>query len=146
MDALKCQRYGMLALRITIGWYFLYAGFTKLIDSQWSAAGYLQHAASFNGFYSWLASPGLLPIVNFLNEWGLFLIGLSLLLGVFVRWSGILGAIMMILYYFPVLTFPTVGEHAYLIDEHLIYAAGLLALAGYYYANPAWLRKMTGGK
>jgi uncharacterized membrane protein YphA (DoxX/SURF4 family) len=37
---------------------------------------------------------------------------------------------MMILYYFPVLKFPVVG-HGIIVDEHLIYAAGLLVLASF---------------
>src|SRR3989344_8785239 len=124
----KSSRVFLLLSRLALGWLFLYAGFTKLINPDWSAAGYLMNAKTFAGFYQWLASPSLLPITNFLNEWGLTLIGLALILGIFVRLSSVLGALMMILYYFPVLEFPRL-EHAYLVDEHIIYALILLLLA-----------------
>jgi len=143
MELAKYQKYSMLALRITLGWYFLYAGFSKIIAPAWSAEKYLTAATTFKGFYAWLATPTMLSITNFVNEWGLLLIGLCLVLGVFIKWAGPAGAIMMILYYFPVLTFPTVG-HGYIVDEHLIYAAGLLLLAAYHQHDALWFRKFMG--
>ena len=119
----------LFLLRISIGWLLFYAGITKVLNPAWSAGGYLQNAKTFSGFYQWLATPEMLPITNFLNEWGLTLLGAALLFGVFVRWAGILGALMMILYYLPVLEFPNVGEHSYIVDEHIIYALALLLLA-----------------
>jgi thiosulfate dehydrogenase (quinone) large subunit len=116
-------------LRISLGWLFFYAGITKILDPSWSAAGYLNGAKTFSGLYQWLASPELISITNFLNEWGLTLIGISLLFGVGVRVSGILGAVMMIAYYFPILEFPHVGGHSYLVDEHIVYATSLLLVA-----------------
>jgi thiosulfate dehydrogenase [quinone] large subunit len=118
-------------LRVSLGVLFLYAGYSKLTaNPAWSAAGYLTHATTFPGFYAWLADPSILPMVNFLNMWGLTLIGLSLILGIFARFSSLLGALMMLLYYFPALQFPFVPSgHAFLVDEHIIYAAALLLLA-----------------
>lgn len=116
--------------RVLIGWLFLYAGITKIINPNWSAAGYIKGAKTFSGFYEFLLQPNVLPIVNFLNEWGLTLIGAALILGIFVRYAGVLGAILMLLYYFPILNFPYVGDHSYLVDEHIIYAVFLLILAG----------------
>ena len=123
------QKLSLFLLRITLGWFMLYAGVTKLVDPAWSAAGYLQGAKTFAGFYNLLLGPGIQPVVNFLNEWGLTLLGVSLLLGVAVRLSALLGAVLMLLYYFPILVFPMVGPHAYIVDEHIIYAAALLVLA-----------------
>jgi thiosulfate dehydrogenase [quinone] large subunit len=108
-----------------------YAGITKVLNPEWSAAGYLNGAQTFGDFYAVLTAPQVLPFVNFLNEWGLTLLGLSLIFGVFVRLSAPLGAILMMLYYFPVLTFPYVGEHSYIVDDHVISAAALLVLAAY---------------
>ena len=116
-------------LRISLGWLMLYAGVTKIIDPAWSAAGYLRGAKTFPGFYDWLIQPSLLPTVNFINEWGLTLLGASLILGVFVRLSSVLGALLMILYYLPVLDFPYPNPHSYIVDEHIIYALALLYLA-----------------
>ena len=79
--------------------------------------------------FQWLASPDMISLTNFLNEWGLTLLGISLILGIGVRLVAPLGAVMMLLYYFPVLQFPYVGEHSYLVDEHIVYAAALFVLA-----------------
>jgi thiosulfate dehydrogenase [quinone] large subunit len=108
-----------------------YAGITKVLNPEWSAAGYLNEAKSFTGFFQSLTAPGVLPMVNFLNEWGLTLLGLSLILGLGVRLSGILGALLMLLYYFPVLDFPYPNAHSYIVDEHLIYAFALLVLSAW---------------
>ena len=124
----KNSKIALLLLRLALGWLFLYAGFTKLINPNWSAAGYLNNAKTFASFYQWLASPNILPLTNFLNEWGLTLIGIALILGMLVRLNSVLGALMMVLYYFPVLEFPYL-EHAYLVDEHIIYALAFLLLA-----------------
>jgi len=124
-------------LRVALGWLMFYAGITKVLDPAWSAKGYLASAKTFTGFYHWLASPSVLPLTDFVNEWGLTLLGASLILGIAVRLAGALGALLMILYYFPVLTFPSIGEHSYLIDEHIVYAAALLILASMR-AGRAW--------
>jgi len=128
----------LFLLRVAMGWLMLYAGLTKVIDSSWSAAGYLNAAKTFPAFYHWLAQPGLLPLINFINEWGLVLLGVSLILGIRVRITGIAGALLMLLYYFPVLEFPRIPPgHAYLIDEHIIYALALLYFAAVD-AGKAW--------
>ncbi|WKZ29104.1 MAG: DoxX family protein [Patescibacteria group bacterium] len=115
-------------LRVALGWLFFYAGFTKVINPAWSAKGYLLGAKSFSGFYAWLASDGVLPIVDFMNQWGLTLLGISLILGIAVRLSSVLGAFMMLMYWFPVLDFPRV-DHGYLVDDHIVYALVLLYFA-----------------
>lgn len=106
----------------------LYAGMSHVLDPQFSAAGYLQGAKMFTGFYQWLLSPGILPVVNFVNEWGLTLLGVSLIFGIGVRLSSVLGAVLMLLYYFP-LGFPYPDAHSYIVDEHIIYASMLLFFA-----------------
>lgn len=122
------QKISLFLVRITMGWMFFYAGITKVIDPAWSAEGYLKGAKNFVGFYEWLMSPGMLPIVNFVNEWGLTLLGVSLILGIGVRLSAVLGVALMILYYLP-LGFPYPNTHSLIVDEHIIYAAALLLLA-----------------
>lgn len=125
----QSSKFFLFLLRILPGWLFLYAGMTKILDPNWSAGGYLAGAKTFTGFYQWLASPAILPVVDFINEWGLTLLGISLILGVFVRFSSVLGAILMILYYLPILNFPYPNPHSFIVDEHIIYATVLLFLA-----------------
>ena len=69
--------------RVTIGWHFLYEGFSKLAMGNWSSAGYLTNSTGpFSGFYQWLgASDGLMNIVDPINIAGLLLIGLGLFIG-----------------------------------------------------------------
>lgn len=118
----------ILALRLALGWIFAYAGCAKIFADQWSAAPYLSAAKTLPGVFAWLASPGMLPITNALNAWGLALIGISLLSGLLVRWSGRAGAVLMALYYLPVLDFPYIGKNALLVDEHVVYAIVLSLL------------------
>lgn len=112
----------LFALRIALGWMFLYAGISKILNPQWSAGGYIKAAETFPAFYNWLAGSDILPVINFINEWGLALIGASLILGIFVRLSSIFGVILMLLYYFPGLAFPKAGANGFIVDEHIIYA------------------------
>ena len=123
------QKISLVSLRIAMGWLMFYAGIVKILDPEWSAVRYLKNAKTFAAFYGWLSEPNLLSAVNFLNEWGLALIGLALLLGIFVRVSSIAGAVLMVLYYFPVLTFPYIAPHSFIIDDHIIYALVFVLLA-----------------
>ncbi|MEX2033197.1 MAG: DoxX family protein [Candidatus Colwellbacteria bacterium] len=136
----------LLISRLAVGWLMFYAGTTKILDPAWTATGYLSSAKTFPGFYSWLASPANIGWVDFLNEWGLTLIGVSLIVGLGVRLSSILGAALMLFYYFPVLEFPKV-EHGFIVDEHIVYAAFLLFFtavrAGRYYGLDSWCANLS---
>lgn len=115
-------------LRISIGWMFFWAGITKIIDPTWSAEGYIKTAKNFSGLYAWFASPSVLPITNILNEWGLTLLGVAIFVGIFMRLSTFLGALLMLLYYFVILDFPYPNPHAFIIDEHVVYVFALFVL------------------
>ena len=119
----------LFLLRVAMGWLMFYAGITKVLDPEWSAAGYAVNASTLSGLYEWLASPANLGWINFVNEWGLTLLGISLILGIGVRLSSTLGAVLMLFYYFPILEFPYAGEHSYIVDEHIIYALVLAYFA-----------------
>ena len=125
----RFQKFSLVTLRLSMGWLMFYAGITKVLDPDWSAAGYLKGAKLFVGFYQWLLSPQVLPVINFINEWGLTLLGVSLILGVFVRLSSLFGAVLMLLYYLPILDFPYPNPHSFLVDEHIIYIFVLLLFA-----------------
>lgn len=125
------QKVSLVLLRVSLGWLFLYAGATKIMNPTWSAAGYLNGAKTFHGFYAWLASPSMIGVTNFVNEWALALIGLLLIAGFLVRYASYAGAAMMFLYYLPILDFPYPNTHSYLVDEHIIYLVAFLALAAF---------------
>jgi len=126
----KFSKVSLFFLRIAMGWMFFYAGITKVLNPEWSAGGYLKGAKTLPELFAWFASPGILPFVNFINEWGLTLLGVSLILGAFVRLSALLGAVLMMLYYLPALTFPYIDAHSYIVDEHIVYALVLLFFVG----------------
>ena len=136
------QKISLLALRLGLGWLFFYAGITKILNPAWTSAGYLKGAKTFTIFYHALLLPSVLPIVDFINEWGLLLLGISLIFGVFVRLSSILGVVLMLLYYFPILDFPYPNPYSFIVDEHIIYALALLVLtawrAGRIYGLENW--------
>lgn len=123
-------KFSLLLARVSLGVLFLYAGVVKVVDSDWSAAGYIGGAKTFAGFYQLFLQPAILPVVNFLNAWGLTILGVSLILGLFVRLSSALGIILMLLYYFAAGPFPYPNAHAWLVDEHIVYAAALLFFIG----------------
>lgn len=127
----KYQKIFLFLLRVSTGWLMFYAGITKILNPNWSAAGYLGNAKTFSGFYNWFLQPDMLPYTNFVNEWALTLLGVVLILGVFVRLGSILGAVLMLLYYFPVLQFPYIAPYSYIVDDHIIYALVLLVLASF---------------
>lgn len=133
------KKISLMLLRLALGWMMLYAGVSKIIAPQWTSKGYLAGAKILPEFFNWLSLPNILPITNFLNEWGLTLIGASLLLGFFVRISSVFGLALMILYYLPLIDpalFPKM-EHSYVVDEHIIYILVFLVLA-VFNAGKAW--------
>lgn len=134
----------LFLLRIAIGWVFLYAGLTKLLDPSWTSAGFLPNAQTFSGFYAWLASPENIAWVDVLNKLGLTLIGAGLMTGTLTRYASIAGILLMALYYFPGLNFPYV-EHSFLVDQHIVYILVLAVLlkynAGKYWGLDAVIEK-----
>ena len=119
-------------IRAAIGWHFLYEGCIKLFADNWSAASYLNNTHGFlSGFYHWLAaSPARLGIVDFLNIWGLILIGLALFIGLCVRWASLAGTLLLTLYYFayPPFGFSMYGGEGsfYVINQQIIESAVLV--------------------
>ncbi len=145
--------YLITLLRILIGWHFLYEGIIKLATPGWSAKYYLLGSNwIFAGLYHWMASsPGVMNVVDFLNIWGLILIGLSLFTGFFVRWSSICGAVLLLFYFvaYPPIsghTFGVVAEGNYQwVDKNLIELFMLIVFAalpaGFSFGADRWLRR-----
>lgn len=141
------QKISLLLLRISLAWIFLYSGATKIINPDWSAAGYLKGAQTLAPLYNWFAGSQNIAWVNFLNEWGQLLIGVSLILGIFTRPAAVGGILLMILYYIPALHFPYAGAKTtyLLIDDHIIFTFIFLLLykfdAGSYFGLKPLLKK-----
>ncbi|NJO70025.1 MAG: DoxX family membrane protein [Bacteroidetes bacterium] len=118
----------LVILRILIGWHFLYEGVTKLLNPSWSSLGFLADSKGFLSgiFQSWASSPGAVNTIDFMNEWGLTLVGLGLIMGCFTRIALIGGIIMLAFYYLshpPMVgyKFALPSEGAYLwVNKNLI--------------------------
>jgi len=88
-------------LRVGIGWHFLYEGFSKLLDPEWTASGYLLSATGpFAGiFHTMAANETLLQFINVINIWALIFIGLGLFIGMFTKISQVAGIALLTVYY-----------------------------------------------
>jgi len=95
------QLFSLVVLRMLIGWHFLYEGIVKLWNPGWSARGFLMDSEGlFAGlFESMAANAAVLNVVDFLNVWGLILIGLGLLTGTFARLAAVGGMVLLGFYY-----------------------------------------------
>ena len=126
----------LVVLRILIGWHFLYEGLVKVLNPNWTAAEYLAESQGmFSGLFTWfVAEPSRLAVVDVLNKWGLVLIGLGLIAGLFTRWATLSGIVLLGLYYlcnppFPAYTYSMPSEGSYLIvNKVLIEAVALWVL------------------
>ena len=124
----KPQLWMLVILRVAIGWHLLYEGIVKLLNPNWSSVGYLLDSKGwFAGiFHSIAANPELLQVADFLNIWGLILIGLGLILGLFTRLSAYAGMALLALYYLShppllneVYAIPSEGNYM-LVNKNLI--------------------------
>lgn len=126
----------LVLLRISIGWHFLYEGASKILNPHWSGKGYLLDSKGFmSGFYEWIANnESVLAASDFLNEWGLTLIGLSLILGLFTRISIIAGTVLLLLYYLSHPAWPgleyimPVDGNYFIVNKNIIEILALLVL------------------
>ena len=124
-------------LRIIVGWHFLFEGLSKLFNPGWSSTSYLMESQwLFSGFFHWLIGNNTtLQVVDFLNIWGLIIIGTFLFIGFFTRIAAISGAFLLLLYYvanppFVYSSMPTTS-HFYIINYNLIEAVVLVVIASF---------------
>lgn len=136
-DYSNLQLTTLVILRMLIGWHLLYEGISKVINPYWTSAGYLSESKwIFSGLFTTIvANPTLLKVVDFLNEWGLILIGLALIAGLLTRVATIAGIVLLCLYFvanppFLGYQYSMPAEGSYLIvNKTLIEAGALFVLA-----------------
>ena len=126
----------LVALRVLIGWHFLYEGLAKLVNPNWSSAGYLLDSGGWFAplFFSLTHNPDVLAVVDFLNVWGLIFIGMGLITGTFTRVATMAGVVLMAFYYLshpPVIdaryAVPVEGSYLW-VNKTLIEGMALLVL------------------
>lgn len=129
----KVIAYAILLMRVAMGWVLFQGGIVKVLDPEWTAAGFLQFAIpEGNPFMGLWGSFAGSPVIDFLVAWGLTLTGLGLILGALVRWNAFWGALMMVFFWMASLE-GGIGtgfalEHGWFMDDHLIYAFLLFGL------------------
>ncbi|MCG6923680.1 MAG: DoxX family membrane protein [Acidobacteria bacterium] len=132
----RVQMVTVVALRVLIGWHFLYEGVSKLTADAWSAKGYLlQSRGPLAEVFRWMAAdPERLATVDQLNMWGLTLIGLGLILGCFTRLASASGIVVILLFYlcnppFVGYFYSIPAEGSYLIvNKNLVELAALAVI------------------
>jgi thiosulfate dehydrogenase [quinone] large subunit len=130
------QLIALVTMRMLIGWHFLYEGIAKLSNPYWTSAGYLQESKGWfsETFVDLANNESLLALVDSLNQWGLMLIGLALLVGFLSRTAAVFGILALAFYYaaappFPGLEYAMPAEGSYLIvNKILIELAALLVI------------------
>ncbi len=132
----KSQTFWLVALRMLVGWHFLYEGIVKVLNPKWTSMGYLMDSQGWfaSMFQSMANNQSALNCVNFLNEWGLILVGLGLILGCLTRVACIGGIALLALYYlshppFVGSEFMLPREGSYLwVDKNLIEIVAIAVL------------------
>jgi len=140
----KLPTYLFTILRIIVGWHFLYEGIAKIISGSWSSAPYLAGSRwIFAPFFHWIAeNNAILGFIDFLNIWGMVLVGLGLMLGLFTRWASAGGAMMLFFFFvaYPPIPGYMVGvpaEGSYLwVNRNLIEC---LVLITFIFVSPGYM-------
>lgn len=139
MDEWKISRSGMIAitvLRVVVGWHVLYEGIAKLTSPSWSAAGYLRVSRGpFSGLFHWIAgNPQLLDQANQITMYGLTIVGVLLILGLFTRLAAAGGIAFILLFYlcnppFVGYFYSIPSEGSYLIvNKNLVEISALIVI------------------
>jgi uncharacterized membrane protein YphA (DoxX/SURF4 family) len=157
-DKIESTSWLLTAIRILIGWQFLYEGIVKLVSPYWSAGPYLLESTWwFSGIFKSMAlNHHSLAVVDFLNTWGLIFIGAGLFFGLFTRIAAWSGALLLLLYYLARPPFtglmegPSTDGNYIWVNKNLIEMAVLVFLARtplhwmFGFDNLIFLRKGTG--
>ena len=139
MDDMKLTRSAMIAitaLRVIVGWHFLYEGIAKITSASWSAAGYMKVSRGpFAELFKWIAgNPQLLDKANLITMYGLTIVGLLLILGLFTRLAALGGIGFVLLFYLcnpPFVGYfysiPTEGSYL-IVNKNLVEVCGLAVI------------------
>ena len=138
MDDMRLTRSAMIAItvmRVIVGWHFLYEGIAKLTSPSWSAAGYMKVSRGpFADLFKHIAAtPHLLDYSNLITMYGLTIVGVLLILGLFTRLAAFGGIGFVLMFYLcnpPYIGYfysiPTEGS--YLIVNKNLVEVGALAV------------------
>jgi thiosulfate dehydrogenase [quinone] large subunit len=135
----KLSRGPMIAitvLRVMVGWHFLYEGIAKMTAASWSSSGYLKQARGpFAALFKWLAGqPNLLANADIITMYGLTIVGVLLILGLFTRLASLGGIGFIVLFYLcnpPFVGYfysiPTEGSYL-IVNKNLVELCALVVI------------------
>lgn len=128
-DLRSGKAWSVFAVRVTLGFVFLYAGYEKIVTEfggKFATSGFLKGVSGpfaflFNGMSG-------NPAVEYLLVYGELLIGISLMVGIFTRVGGLSGAAMAFLLYLSTLP----AQTATFTGSYLDFLMSKNALVSYY--------------
>ena len=141
------QQTALVVLRTLIGWHFLYEGLVKLVWPAWTRAGvplgrfssasYLRSSTGpFSDVFRAFADASWLPWLDLLMAWGLLLVGLALMLGLFTQVACAGALLLLALFYLSWL--PTRGVYEpgtegnyLLVNKNLVEAAAVAVVLAF---------------
>jgi len=114
------QTFILVTLRVLMGWYFLYEGIVKIANPDWSSFGYLMDSKGpvAGMFHAMAANANVVVAADWLNMWGLALIGIGLILGIFSRLAAFFGILLLVFYY---LSHPPLASLTYVMPQEGTY-------------------------
>lgn len=119
-------------LRILIGGHLFFQGMIKLVSPTWTSQLYLENSY---GIFAWISGQtGLVKFIDFLNIWGLILIGAALVIGMYERIAAICGIVLLGLYYFAyppfnLMQYNITGEgQSFIVNATLLEIIALIVL------------------
>jgi len=130
------QLTSLVLLRVLIGWHFLYEGVSKIINPNWSSAEYLKESKWIFSeiFISITENADVLAIVDFINMWGLFIIGIALIAGLLSRYALWAGVGLLTLYFLATppfigytYSFPSEGSYLF-VNKNLVEIFAMVVL------------------
>jgi thiosulfate dehydrogenase [quinone] large subunit len=140
----RTQQTALVLMRTLIGWHFLYEGLVKLVWPAWtragvplgrfSSAGYLRSSTGpLADVFRALADASWLPWIDLLMTWGLVLVGLALMLGLFTQLACAGALALLALFYLSWLPTRGVAEpgtegNYLLVNKNLVEGAAVFVL------------------
>jgi len=130
------QKTVLVVLRFAIGWHLFYQGFGKIVAVSWSSEGYL--SASWGPFLKIAEHPTLLSFADHATMWSLTILGVFLMIGLFTRFSAVMGAGLLLMIYMAIppldytgFVFSTRQGSELYVDKTLIEVLALIAVASF---------------
>ena len=108
------QQFVLVLVRFSVGWHIFYQGLGKLQVARWTSESYLRGATGPLGwlFQRMAEQSTLLKLADQGTMWGLLVLGLLLMVGLFTRTASLLAMGLLMLFY---LAQPPLPAHGFAV-------------------------------